>query len=223
MPLREVLDLSQLESDFIAADRSIQQNLNRLNRESNLIQLRAEVEIGNLDATADATQILEIRQRALNQQMQIQRDRIRLTEAAFRDLTNTRGADAAETQRMEARLERERLGLQRLQQQLNQVTAAQENLNETQENAGGSVETLQDRVQGLVDRALDRIPPAARAAAVSIAGIATAMLAAGAVTSDLIEKWRELQTNAYNLNMPIDATDNFWRQMRMADTEVNGD
>lgn len=59
------LDLNQLESDFIAADQTIQQNLNRLNRERNLIELRAQVEIGELE---DAEEILATRTRALNRQ-----------------------------------------------------------------------------------------------------------------------------------------------------------
>ena len=91
------IDINQLESDFIEADRTVQQNLNRLNRERNLIQLRTEVEIGNLDEATEQTRILDIRARSLNQQIQIQRDRIQLTDAAFRDLRNTYGDTASRT------------------------------------------------------------------------------------------------------------------------------
>ena len=89
--MRLGLSLDELETDFIAAERTTRENLNRLNRESNLIRLRAEVEIGNLDETADAMQILTVRENALNQQMAIQRDRIRLADAAMQDLIQRHG------------------------------------------------------------------------------------------------------------------------------------
>ena len=132
------LDISQLESDFISANQTIQQNLNRLNRERNIIDLRAQVEIGGMDETVDATQILETRQRSLNQQLSMQRDRIRLTDTAFRQLSNTQGESAAATQNMAARLRREQLSLQRLEQQLQRVTAAQSDLATSSQTAAQS-------------------------------------------------------------------------------------
>lgn len=122
------LDISQLESDFINVDQTIQQNLSRLNRENNLIQLRADVEIGNLDKVKDAEKILGISSQALNKQLQIQRDRTKLVSAAHKELANSKGAVAAETQKMEARMNREQLVLQRLEDKLREVTKAQEAL-----------------------------------------------------------------------------------------------
>ena len=115
------LDLTKLDSDFIAADETIQQNLSRLNRERNLIELRAQVEIGGLDAAADAEKIFEVQTRALTQQIEIQRDKVMLIEAAFQQLSNTQGANAAATQNMESRLNRETLALQKLETQLQQL------------------------------------------------------------------------------------------------------
>ena len=134
------LDISKMESDFVHVDETISQNLSRLNRESNLIQLRADVDIGNLDSVNDAEKILELRTQALNQQLEIQRDRIKLVEAAYQELVNAKGADAAVTQKMEARLERERLGLQRVEGKLRDVAKAQQDLNNagnTANNTGG--------------------------------------------------------------------------------------
>ena len=131
------LDISQLESDLIAADATIQQNLNRLNRERNLIDLRAQVEIGGLDETAEAERILEVKARSLNDQMRLQRDRIVLVTAAYNSLKQTQGATAAATQNMEARVQREQLSLQRLEQQLRRTQQAQQNLNNTS-SAGGA-------------------------------------------------------------------------------------
>ena len=211
------LDLNQLESDFIAADKTIQQNLNRLNRERNLIELRAQVEIGGLDETTDAEQILEVRTRSLNQQMQIQRDRIQLVEAAHRQLVNSQGESATATQNMEARLQRERLMLQRLEQQLRQTTQAQENLNA---DGNGSENSGVSGLGDLVDGVLDKIPPQAKMAATAIAGIGTAVFAAGKASKELIEDWRELQKQAYELNMTVNDTENFLRHMRLAGGDI---
>ncbi len=168
------LDLNQLESDLVTADQTIQQNLNRLRNESTLVRLRADVEIGGLDEAADATRILEIREQALNRQMEIQRDRIQVTEAAVRDLTNRRGAEAAETQRMSIRLERERLALQRLQREMDGLrnTDAPENIADRYGNAGerisgtlsdisGNAENFTSGLNGALETSLeliDRIP-----------------------------------------------------------------
>ena len=202
------LDISELESDFLAADRTTRENLNRLNRESNLVRLRAEVEIGNLDETADAVQILTVRENALNQQMAMQRDRIRIAEAQLQQLNQQHGEGAVVTQRAAAALERERLSLQRLQRELNEVTNAQSELNDSQ---GSSNSSLSDFTNKLGDIAGKAAPVVA-----AVGAIAGAMAAATTATTELIEKFRELQNQSYELNMPVADTKNFLREMRFA-------
>lgn len=221
------LDLNNLESDFIAADQTIQQNLNRLNRERNLIELRAQVEIGGLDETTDAEQILEVRTRSLNQQMQIHRDRIQLVEAAHRQLVNSQGESATATQNMEARVQREQLSLQRLEQQLRRTQQAQEDLNNTSgtststsDNTDGGLDIGGGGLEDLASGVLDRIPPQAKIAAGAIAGLGAAIIAAGKASTDLIERWRELQTQSYDLNMSVQDTENFLRKLRLAGGDI---
>ncbi len=196
------LDVSELESGFIAVDRTVSQNMARLNRESNLIRLRAEVEIGNLDETADATQILTIRETALNRQMQIQRDRIRLTEASLQQLTQQHGASAAVTQRMAMQLERERLALQRLQSSLDE-------LHENADDAGSSFENLTDILSNGKFAAV----------AAGITAIGGALQFAADASVELIERFRELQKTSYDLNMPFDKTKDFMRQLKLGGGE----
>lgn len=195
------LDLSQLESGFVAANRTVSQNMARLQRESNLIQLRAEVEIGNLDETADALQILTIRENALNQQMQIQRDRIRIAEAAYQNLNQTRGAGAAETQRAEQALQRERLALQRLQRSLDDLHSSSNNANQ---NVGGLNDLFAD------------FGGKAGMAAAGIAALTSGINLAASSSVELIEKFRELQKQAYDLNMSFSDSKNFLRHMNLA-------
>ncbi len=142
--MRLGLSLDELETDFIAAEKTTRENLARLNRESNLIRLRAEVEIGNLDETADAVQILTIRENALNEQLSIQRDKVKLAEAAYQDLINKHGTGAAVSQKAAAALEREKLALQRLQNELQNVRKAQDDLNKSQNSTKSSNGLLGD-------------------------------------------------------------------------------
>ena len=79
------LDMSQLTADFIAADKTINENMARLNREKNLIKIKAEVDMAGLDAAKDKAKILEIQEKALTQQIDLQRQRISLAEAAYKD------------------------------------------------------------------------------------------------------------------------------------------
>lgn len=206
------LDISELESDFLAADRTTRENLNRLNRESNLVRLRSEVEIGNLDETADAVQILTVRENALNQQMAMQRDRIRIAEAQLQSLTQQHGASAVVTQRAAAALERERLSLQRLQRELNDVQDAQSNLNDTQGNSNSSFSSFTD--------SLDDIAGKAAPVVAAVGAISGAMTAASTATINLIEKFRELQKQSYELNMSVNDTENFLRHMRLAGGDI---
>lgn len=211
------------QSSLVDTNQSLQQNLNRLGRERDLTDLRAQVEIGGLDEAADQTRILEIRQRSLNEQLNIQRTRIRIVEEAHRRLTSAQGANSTAAQDMEASLQRERIALQRLEQQLSNVTAAQERLNSASgtSNTGDSSDSSSGGgLDSLVDGVLDRIPPQAKAAAAAMAGLGAAIFAAGEASTDLIERWRELQTQAYELNMTVTDTENFLRHMRLAGGDI---
>lgn len=217
------------QDSLVDVNQSVQQNLNRLGRELNLTDLRAQVEIGGLDEATNQTQILSIRQRSLNTQLNIQRTRIRLVEEAHRRLSSAQGANSAAAQDMEASLQRERIALQRLEQQLQQTQQAQERLNSTSNanNVGGgnAGSSNADNTSGgglgnLVDGVLDRIPPQAKAAAAAMAGLGAAIVAAGKASTDLIERWRELQTQAYELNISVKDTENFLREMRLAGGDI---
>ena len=192
------LNIDDLETGFIAAENTVRQNLARLNREDNLIRLRTQVEIGNLDETADALQILSIREDELTRRIAIQRDRIRLTDASMRSLIETHGEESTIAQRAAASLERERLALQRLEREL-------EELHSQQEETGSSAEVLAERF-GIVGKTL--------------LTMATAMAAATVTGKELLEHFRELQKESYELNMPFDETREFLRQLRLGGGDI---
>lgn len=200
------LDISQLESDLINADRTVQQNMARLRRENTVIRLRAETEITGLDAAADATRIFEIRTQALNQQISNQRDRLRMAEAALEDTARQTGEHSDATQRASIVVERERLALARMERDL-------ENLNDTQSETN---ESFADFAGRLGDMAGEFAPVLA-----GFGALIGAILEAGNASKELIEEWRELQTQAYKLNMSVNDTENFLRHMKLAGGEID--
>ena len=112
------LDLSKLQADILAADRTVTENLGRLNREKNTIKLRMEADIASLDRVKDATKILEIREKALNQQLTMQIDRMNILEAAYKQVANNANATAKAVGEAERAFLREKIAVGQLQQQL---------------------------------------------------------------------------------------------------------
>lgn len=206
--LRLGLSLADLESDFVDAERTLQQNISRLSRQQNLIQLRANVEIGNLDETADAEQILTVRTRALNEQMAIQRDRIRIAEANLRDMTQRHGESAAVTQRAAQALERERLRLQAFERELRDVERAQRDLNDAQNDSTNGAESFGD--------ALDNI--AGKAA--GLFAVVEVFNSISESVQETAEKFRELQNQSYELNLPVGQTKEFLRELKLAGGDI---
>ena len=203
--MRLGLSLSELETGFVAAERTVNENVRRLNRESDLIRLRAQVEIEGLDAAEDAERILQIRQESLNRQMEIQRDRVRVLTAEWQNLAQQHGADAVAAQRAEIRLERERLALARLESELR-------NLGDTQEESNSLFEELADL--------LPEMPTKLQAIGMAAGAVASGFGAAGAAVNALLEDFREIQNQSYELNMSFGDTDDFLQQMKLAGGDI---
>lgn len=215
--MRLGLSLDELETDFIAAERTTRENMARLNRESNLIRLRAEVEIGNLDESTDQLQILSIREDALNKQMEIQRDRIRLADAAMQDLVATHGEGSVVAQRAATALERERLALQRLERELRDVHEAQTDFNnENNANSDNSEDSLGGLLENLSSASTGKL-------AVLVAGLQAVKGAVDLVTEsteEMLENFHELQNQSYELDMPFDKTKDFLRQVKLGGGDI---
>ena len=199
------LHLSELETGFVTASQTISQNISRLNRESNLVRIRSEVEIAGLDETADAERILQIRQEALNRQMAIQRDRVRILDAELQNLVRTQGENSVAAQRATTTLERARLALANMEREAR-------NLSETHEETNSGFSGL----SGI----LAVLPPQLRAVAAGMTAVGTGAGMAGKSVEALLENFRELQTQAYELNMSVGKTRDFLRQLRLGGGDI---
>jgi len=203
--LRLGLSLSELETGFVTAERTVAANISRLNRESNLIRIRSEIEIAGLDETADAERILQIRTEALNRQMAIQRDRVRILTAELQSLTAAHGENSTVAQRAAVRLERERLTLANLERDLR-------SLNDAQGESNNSFGELNDM--------LPAMPTKLQAVGIAFGAVTAGIGAAATATKELVEEFRELQNQSYELNMSFPDTREFLREMRLAGGDI---
>lgn len=199
------LDISELETGFVAVGRTVNENVRRLNRESDLIRLRSEVEITGLDEAADAERILQIRQESLNRQMEIQRDRVRILTAELQNLTQAHGDEAVITQRAAIRLERERLALAQLERDLR-------GLNNTSEETNSLFDELSDM--------LPSMPTKLQAIGIAAGLVASGFGSAAAAVKELMEDFRELQTQSYELNLPVNDTKKLLRELKLAGGDI---
>lgn len=117
------LDLSKLQSDILAADRTITENLGRLNRENNTIKLRMLADTAGLDKVKDATKILEIQERALNQQLELSRDKLKILEAAYQSVAQNANATAIAVNKAEQAFLREKIAVGQLEQELRNLNS----------------------------------------------------------------------------------------------------
>lgn len=199
------LDISQLESDFIAADRNVNEAMARLRRQSTLIDLRARVELEGLDEATDGARRLAVQEQALNERLSVQRDRIRITEAALRSLQRSRDQDRAAIQRAEVALERERLALAELENELRNLSDAEE---DAADGAGNLTNAIMDFIQ-------TRAPAIA-----TLMGIAEAASTVKESLNEMLTDFDELQSQSYELNLDIGDTEGFLRHMKLAGGDI---
>ena len=198
------LDYDELNQQFVQVDRTLRDNMTRLNRQQNIIDLQARIDLTGLDEAADATRIFEIRQRALQQRIELQRQRMQLYENVLADAKNRTGELSDETQRAQVDFERARLQVARLEQQLEDLGNTQ---NQTNSIFGNFKDTIKEQFQVIASREfLAEVPS-------KIQEISTAVVG-------LIEDFKELETQAYELNMPFDRTKQFLRELRLAGGDI---
>lgn len=126
------LDISQLQAGILAADRSLTENLGRINRQRNIIKLRVEADIAGLDRFKDSTQILEIQERGLNQQLTLAKDKLSILEAAYQQVANNQNSSAIAVQNAEKAWQNARLEVGKLEQALKSLAAQKVSIDTTQ-------------------------------------------------------------------------------------------
>lgn len=115
------LDLSSLSSDFALAGKTVDQAISRINHENKKIRIEADIDLSKLDGAKDKARSIDTREQALIRQLDLQRKKIRLVAAAYREMAQAKGADSAASARLETRLLNERKAYANLEVQLRAV------------------------------------------------------------------------------------------------------
>lgn len=123
--LRIGLSFDELNKDFIKAESTLKSNMDRLGRENTLIKLRAQVDLASV---TDATQKLKIQQEALNKQIEIQKNKLQLSTIAWKEAVQRQGEHSKQAQQTAIAIEREKLKLIELEQELKKVGEQQKAL-----------------------------------------------------------------------------------------------
>ena len=163
--LRLGLSYDELNQDFVKVEQTISENVQRLNRESKLIRLKADIDLANV---TDAAEKLKIQQQALTRQIEAQIQKVKLYEASWKSAAASNGEASKQAQNAAISLKQQELALSKLQQQLREVTAQQQELaksstrisggllggyNSMKGNAAGSIGKLTSAFQGVKDAA----------------------------------------------------------------------
>ena len=115
------LDLSSLSSDFALAGKTVDQAISRINHENKKIRIEADIDLSKLDGAKDKARSIDTREQALIRQLDLQRQKVRLVAAAYREMVQAKGADSAASARLETRLLNERKAYANLEVQLRAV------------------------------------------------------------------------------------------------------
>lgn len=185
--IRMGVDTSELDSGFVSAERTVTENLARLNREQHMIQIRGQIELDGLEETASASEKVRVQAEALTKQMEIQRDKIAMVSTAYEDLRSRYGETSEITQQAALALEQERLAMSNLQKQTQELSKQQEIALGVNVEMLGLIPSAIKGVEMLI-AAGHAIPiPHAKAAA----GVATALLAVAAGSAEATMELRE--------------------------------
>lgn len=118
------LDISSLESDFALAGKTVDKAMSRLNHENKKIKIETDISLAGLDEGKDRLKTLDIQAASLNRQLEIQRQKLQLTAAAYREVVQEKGRDSAASARLETRLLNERKAYANLEAQIRRTQRA---------------------------------------------------------------------------------------------------
>ena len=191
------LNFDEMENGFIDVERTLRQNLGRLNRENRIITLQTQVDLEGLD---DAEQILQTRTRGLQRQLNNQRQRLNLLEAQLQDTARATGENSDATQRARIEYEQTRLSVARLESQLEDLNNQSQDI-----NLFGSQAGLVDKFNKLFSVA---------------SNLAEIYNTVNDAVNNLIDSFKELKTQGAAFNLPLNQIDDFARKIRLAGGEL---
>ena len=201
--MRLGLDFSELDQNFVQAERTLKANMASLSRENTIVRLRAEADLSGVE---DADERIRIQTEALNRQIQIQEQRLRLATASLQSNAAATGRNSDSTQRASIAVERERLALARLQNELNNVNRTQEETTDGQKSLSESFAAIGTKAAGAV---------------AALATIKQGLDFVVGSAEKVRESFSEIQKYSLILNMPMQETKDLLQLVRMTGSEID--
>ena len=119
------IDLSELEGDFALADKTVSQAMSKLNHESKKLRIQTDIDLTALGSAGSKVERLQLQEKSLTAQLELQRQKVNLVNAAYMRMVEVKGADSAASAKLETRLLNERKNLELLRAELGKVHAVQ--------------------------------------------------------------------------------------------------
>ena len=200
--MRLGLDFDELNQGFVQASRTLKSNMASLSRENTIIRLQTEVDLSNVE---NADQRLRIQTESLNRQLEIQRQRLRLATASLTSFTRAEGESSDNAQRARISVERERLALSRLERELR-------NLNETQNATNAGTQNLTEALGSIAGKFAPAIA--------GFVAVKEGLAAVSETATEVVENFKELSKQSYELNMPVQKTKDFLQTLRLGGGDI---
>lgn len=206
------LDLSSLDSDFVLADKTMTQAISRLNHESKKIKINTDIDLNGLNGAKLSVAGLDVQERSLTAQLEIQRQKISLVNAAYLQMVAAKGAESAASAKLETRLLNERKAYASLETQLKSVQKARSQSGTMNKmvnsiiNGASAVSVIGQGAAGLGALSLLQ-SPLGKAAGVAVAvggglvSMAKSAMTAGNNIYNLARKMQTTNAEAARMNM----------------------
>ena len=142
--LRIGLNFDELNKDFIRVESTLKENMSRLGRENNSIDLKLKIDLASLDTTKDAVKALALQEEALTKKIENQKARVQLSNVAWKEAIERQGQHSKAAMNTARSVDQERLKLVLLEQELQKVTAEQQKLAAEQNKPQGLLQGYQN-------------------------------------------------------------------------------
>ena len=118
------LDIARLQLDFDTAGKTVSQAISKLNSGSNKIKLKMETDLTKLDGVGTELDKIKVKYSALNQQLDIQKQKAEILTAVLRDAQKNSGKDSGAAQKAETDLLRQQKLIAQTESELRKLSAA---------------------------------------------------------------------------------------------------
>ncbi len=141
------LDIAQLQLDFDTAGKTVSQAMARLNSKETQLKLRMDIDLTKLDEAGTELDKVEVKYKAINRQLDIQRQKEEILAAVLKDAQKTSGMDSGAASRAETNLLKQQRIVAQTEAELRRLGKEYANVGQQMNAAGRQAGTFGARMQ----------------------------------------------------------------------------